>query len=211
MSDFTELLGSIPKDKFKQTVNRLLNECFILKNHKDTASDYRFIIANKNTFNDVLDLLGYELVTVEAQGVITINNPSGTGRMHFSKLESIILLILRLIYIEKMKELSQVQDVIITLEDIYEKYGMLKLGKLRKDLLVNSLRSFKRVNLIQNLDRMDRSDTEIRIQIYPSILFAVTAGSLDEVYHIAQQRLNEFAGEEDAETNDENTDEDSVD
>ena len=78
------------------------------------------------------------------------------------------------------------------LEDIYEKYDMLKLGRLRKDLLINALRTMKRMNLIQNLDRLDSCDMGMRIQIYPSILFAVTAGSLDEIYKIAQDKLTEY-------------------
>ena len=211
MNDYSEILGNIPKDKFKQAINKLLNECFVLKQYDKTASDYRLIVANADVFEGVLDLLGYELIIREDQGVITINNPAGTGRVHFSKLESIIALILRLLYIEKKKELSQVQDAIVLLEEIYEKYDMLNLGRLRKDLLINALRTMKRMNLIQNLDRLDTGDMGTRIEIYPSILFAVTAGSLDEIYKIAQDKLAEYENggdsfDTDSESSDENLD-----
>ena len=192
MTDYSEILGNIPKEKFRQTMNRLLNECFILKQNSDTASDYRFIMTNEAVFEGVLDLLGYELIARDDHGVITINNPAGTGRVHFSKLESILALILRLLYIEKMKEVSQIQDVIVLVEEIYEKYAMLNIGKLRKDLLLNALRTFKRYNLIHNLDRLDTGDPGIRIQIYSSILFALTSASLDEAYQMAQNRLAEY-------------------
>ena len=211
MNDYSEILGNIPKDKFKQAINKLLNECFVLKQYDKTASDYRLIVANSDVFEGVLDLLGYELIIREDQGVITINNPTGTGRIHFSKLESIIALILRLLYIEKKKELSQVQDAIVLLEEIYEKYDMLNLGRLRKDLLINALRTMKRMNLIQNLDRLDTGDMGTRIEIYPSILFAVTASSLDEIYKIAQDKLAEYENggdsfDTDSESSDENLD-----
>ena len=194
MSDYSMILGDISGEKFRQTVNRLLNECFILKKGSDTAADYRFILANREIFEGVLDLLGYELVVRDDQGVITIHNPSGLGRIHFSKLESILLLILRLLYLEKMKEVSQIQDVIVLLEEIHEKYAMLSLGRPRRDQMLAALRSYKRFNLIKNLDRLDTMDPGIRIQIYPSILFAVTAGSLEEVYQLARERLSEYAG-----------------
>ncbi len=210
MTDYSEMLGDVSKEKYRQVMNRLLNECFILKRPKETASEYRFIKENAEVFEGMLDLLGYELIIRDDQGVITINNPAGTGRVHLSKLESILLLILRLLYIEKMKELSQVQEVIVTVEDIYEKYNMLKLPRARRDLMTNALRSFKRVNIIQNLDRLDKGDMAARIQIYPSVLLAVTANSLEEVYKTAQDKLLEYVtGGDSDESDGENQDEDA--
>jgi len=210
MTDYSDILGDVSKEKFRQVINRLLNECYILKRAKETASDYRFIKENAEVFEGILDLLGYELIIRDDQGVITINNPAGTGRLHLSKLESILLLILRLLYIEKMKELSQVQEVIVTVEDIYEKVNMLKIPRVRRDLMTNALRSFKRVNIIQNLDRLDKGDMAARIQIYPSVLLAVTANSLDEVYKAAQIKLSEYvSGGDSDESDDENSNEDS--
>ena len=210
MTDYSEVLGDVSKEKYRQVMNRLLNECFILKRPKETASEYRFIKENAEVFEGMLDLLGYELIIRDDQGVITINNPVGTGRVHLSKLESILLLILRLLYIEKMKELSQVQEVIVTVEDIYEKYNMLKLPRARRDLMTNALRSFKRVNIIQNLDRLDKGDMAARIQIYPSVLLAVTANSLEEVYKAAQNKLLEYViGGDSDESDGENPDEDT--
>ena len=210
MTDYSEILGDLSKEKFRQVINRLLNECYILKNAKETAPEYRFIKENADIFEGMLDLLGYELIIRDDQGVITIYNPAGTGRVHLSKLESIVLLILRLLYIEKMKELSQVQEVIVTVEDIYEKYGMLKLPRVRRDLMTNAFRTFKRVNIIQNLDRLDKGDMAARIQIYPSVLLAVTANSLEEVYKIAQDKLSEYiTGGDSDESDGENTDEDA--
>ena len=210
MTDYSEILGDVSKEKYRQVMNRLLNECFILKRPKETASEYRFIKENAEVFEGMLDLLGYELIIRDDQGVITINNPAGTGRVHLSKLESILLLILRLLYIEKMKELSQVQEVIVTVEDIYEKYNMLKLPRARRDLMTNALRSFKRVNIIQNLDRLDKGDMAARIQIYPSVLLAVTANSLEEVYKTAKDKLLEYVtGGDSDESDGENQDEDA--
>lgn len=193
MSDFYEVLGNTPKEKFRQVINRLLNECFLLKKVDDTASDYRFIISNKTSFEGVLDLLGYELIVQDDLGVITINNLNGTGRIHFTMFESVILLILRLLYIEKMKELSQINEIIVYLEDIYEKYDMLNRGRIRKDQMLNALRKFKSFNLIQNLDRLDTGNMDIRIQIYPSITFAITSTSLDDLYKTAADRVMEFS------------------
>lgn len=200
MNDLTDVLGNVSREKFRSSVNRLLNECFLLKTCKDTSSDYLFVIANQNLIAGYLNLLGYDLVINEEHGVLALSNSAGTGRIHLSKRESILLLILRILYIEKKKALSQSDNAIVLMEEIYDKYHMLKLQqKLRKDHLQTALSRFRRMHLIQNLDRMDAADMGVRIQIYPSILFAVSATGLDEIYQKAQQKLTEYenGGEDD--------------
>ena len=46
------------------------------------------------------------------------------------KIESILLLILRLLYIEKRKQLSQIDDVIIIADEIYDKYTEKQAGRM---------------------------------------------------------------------------------
>ena len=41
--EFIDVLENIPKDKFRVTANKLLNECFMIKKNKDTVSEYHFI------------------------------------------------------------------------------------------------------------------------------------------------------------------------
>ena len=101
--EFIDVLENIPKDKFRVTANKLLNECFMIKKNKDTVSEYHFILNYRDCFISLFDVLGYELVIQEDQGVIGINNPAGTGRIHLKKIESMLLLILRLLYIEERK------------------------------------------------------------------------------------------------------------
>ena len=98
MNEWIELPEGVSKERFRTAMNRLLNECFLLKRCKDTQSDYLYILANKDLFGNFLDFLGYELLINEEYGVISLNNPAGTGRIHLSKLDSILLLILRVLY-----------------------------------------------------------------------------------------------------------------
>ena len=164
-----------------------------MKKHKDTASDYNYILNNKDAFIEYFDILGYELIIDEQNGVIGLNNPSGTGRIHLKKIESILLLILRLLYIEKRKQLSQIDDVIIIADEIYDKYSMLKMNaKLDKTAMRNTLGMFQRYHLIGKLDA-DMSNPDTRILIYPSILFAVTVSSLDDLYQSAKDKLDKYS------------------
>ena len=209
--EFIDVLENVPKDKFRATANKLLNGCFILKKNKDTISDYNFILNYRDYFSSLFDVLGYELVIQEDQGVIGINNPAGTGRIHLKKIESMLLLILRLLYIEERKKISQTGDVVIIVDQVYDKYNMLKMqNKLDKTTLRNSMGLFRRYHLIQNLDA-DMSNPDTRVIIYPSILLAVANSSLDDMYQSAKDKLDKYGrgGEDRADSSDdEETDED---
>ena len=209
--EFIDVLENIPKDKFKATANKLLNECFIIKKNKDTVSEYNFILNYRDYFVSLFDVLGYELVIQEDQGVIGINNPAGTGRRHLKKIESMLLLILRLLYIEERKKVSQTGDVIVIVDQVYDKYNMLKMqNKLDKTTLRNSMGLFRRYHLLQNLDS-DMSNPDTRVIIYPSILLAVANTSLDDLYQSAKDKLDKYGrgGEDRADSSDdEEADED---
>ena len=209
--EFIDVLENVPKDKFRATANKLLNECFILKKNKDTISDYNFILNYRDYFISLFDVLGYELVIQEDQGVIGINNPAGTGRIHLKKIESMLLLILRLLYIEERKKISQTGDVVIIVDQVYDKYNMLKMqNKLDKTTLRNSMGLFRRYHLIQNLDA-DMSNPDTRVIIYPSILLAVANSNLDDMYQAAKDKLEKYGrgGEDRADSSDdEEVDED---
>ena len=209
--EFIDVLENVPKDKFRATANKLLNECFIIKKNKDTISDYNFILNYRNYFISLFDVLGYELVIQEDQGIIGINNPAGTGRIHLNKIESMLLLILRLLYIEERKKVSQTGDVVVIVDQVYDKYNMLKMqNKLDKTTLRNSMGLFRRYHLIQNLDA-DMSNPDTRVIIYPSILLAVANSSLDDMYQAAKDKLDKYGrgGEDRADSSDdEETDED---
>ena len=209
--EFIDVLENIPKDKFKATANKLLNECFIIKKNKDTVSEYNFILNYRDYFVSLFDVLGYELVIQEDQGVIGINNPAGTGSIHFKKIESMLLLILRLLYIEERKKVSQTGDVIVIVDQVYDKYNMLKMqNKLDKTTLRNSMGLFRRYHLLQNLDS-DMSNPDTRVIIYPSILLAVANTSLDDLYQSAKDKLDKYGrgGEDRADSSDdEEADED---
>ena len=202
--EFIDVLENVPKDRFKQVTNKLLNECFLLKKSKDTASEYNFVLNYREHFISLFDLLGYELVIQESQGVIGINNPTGTGRIHLKKIESMLLLILRLLYIEERKKISQTEEVVVIMDQVYDKYNMLKMqNKLDKTTMRNAMGLFKRYHLIYNLDS-DMSNPDTRIYIYPTVLLAVPNTNLDQIYQEAKDKLTKYGkgGEDLADSSD---------
>lgn len=202
----------VQKEKFRIAANKLLNHCFILKKREDTRKEYIFILQNKSSFQEYFDLLGYELDINETQGVIALSNLYGTGRLRLKKIESILLLILRLLYVEKKKELSLSDDIVVTTDEVNEKYNMLKIQSkltLDKTTLRESMRIFKKYNIISTIDR-DVAMSDARIIIYPSVLFAVPNDNLNDAYTHANEMLDQYIRGGEA-SDDENTDQDTTD
>jgi len=199
-----QLLENVSREKFRINANKLLNECFILKECPDTKNCYYFVLKEKDLFKAYFDLLGYEVVLNEDSGIISLNNLFGTGRIRLRKLDSILLLIIRLIYIEEKKRLSQTDSVITQSDEIYDRYRSLTGIRLKKHELKTSLGLLKRYHIINNLDS-DMSDPETRIQIYASVTLAFDPAQLDQVYEQSRDKLNKYVNGGGA---DESTDED---
>ncbi len=202
------------KEKFRVAANKLLNQCFLLKKREDTRKEYIFVRQNRELFLPYFDLLGYDLKINEDQGVIGIVNQFGTGRLSLGKYESIFLLILRLLYIEKRKELATFsEEVTVLMEEVREKYAMLKV-KTRPMLDKGSERSmvslFRRYNLIQNLDS-DVNQPDARLVIYPSIIMAVPVENINEYFEMTERKLNEYAGGKEDGKSEEDPDQSAVD
>lgn len=202
------------KEKFRIAANKLLNQCFLLKKREDTRKEYIFVRQNRELFVPYFDLLGYDLKINEDQGVIGIVNQFGTGRLALGKYESIFLLILRLLYVEKRKELATFsEEVTVLMEEIREKYAMLKVkskSMLDKGMERNMVSLFRRYNLIQNLDS-DVNQPDARIVIYPSIIMAVPVENINEYFEMTERKLAEYAGGKDDGKSEENFDESPVD
>lgn len=192
------------KEKFRIAANKLLNQCFLLKKKEDTKKDYIFVKQNKEFFIPYFELLGYDIKINEDQGVIALVNQFGTGRLNLSKYESILLLILRLLYMEKRKELTTFsEEVTVLMEEVREKYALLKIKAkpmMDKGMEKNMVSLFRRYNLISNLDS-DVNQADARIIIYPSIIMAVTVEDVNEFYKMTERKLNDYAKSKEEEQN----------
>lgn len=169
------------KDEFRRVCNKLMSICFICKQNADTKSEYYFILRQKPVFERYLDILGYMLEINEEYGVIQLVNRENYNHVHLRLYDSIILLILRILYDEKKRELS-LTDVVVNIGDIQEKYLSLKIREkqIDKTTMNNALRLFKRYNLIALLDK-DLTQEDSRIVIYDSILMAVRVEDIKRV------------------------------
>lgn len=179
--DLFEGLHDREREEFKRVCNRLMSMCFINKQNSSTKSEYYFIMRHKEIFMRYIDILGYTLDINEHYGTIQLINREGYNHARLKLADSIILLILRILYDEKKRELS-LGDVVISVGDIQEKYISMKIRdkQIDKTTMSNALQLLKRFNIIEILDR-DLTQEDARIVIYDSVLMAVRADDIKRV------------------------------
>jgi hypothetical protein len=192
--------STVQKEKFRIAGNKLLNHCFLLRKKEDTKTDYIFVIQNKELFIPYFELLGYEIHINEDQGVIALVNSHGSGRLSLKKYESIMLLLFRLLYIEKRKEIGSYSDeVVVLMEELREKYAALRIEAkpiMDKKMEQSIISLFRRYNIVKNIEG-DVNQSDTRIIIYPSVMMAVTVENINEYYENSVAKLSEYKGDKD--------------
>jgi len=192
MEMFTE--STAMKERFRLSANRLLNNCFLLKHKDETRDDYYFVTQHQIHFIEYFDLLGYTLIFNENQGVVALTSGNSTGRLRFKLIETMGLLIIRLLYLEKREELCLSDEVVITVDDIHTKYNMLEIkGKpsIDKTTFRELIKLFKNYNLLTNMDS-DLSLSDTRIKVYASILFGIPSDNIKQIHTQVSEKLGTY-------------------
>lgn len=185
----------------EEIANYLLNNCFIIGNVDSTREKYYYVINNEESFRQIFQPIGYTLVIHRNLRVVQLVNNHGTGRIALKKYESIMLLIFRLMYVEKRESLSASEDkVVVSVEEIKNEYEKLNLPrKFDKVLLEDSLRNIKRYNLVQPLNKL--LDMDAKIQIYPSVMLAMPDTNISKAYEQTSKLLARYVNSEKEEEN----------
>lgn len=187
----------------EEIANYLLNNCFLIGNVDSTRDKYYYVINHEESFRQIFQPIGYALVIHRNLRVIQLVNNHGTGRLALKKYESIMLLIFRLMYVEKRESLSTSEDkVVVTVEEVKNEYEKLNLPRrFDKGLLEDSLKNIKRYNLVQPLDKLLFMDA--KIQIYPSVMLAMPDTTISKAYEQTSKLLAQYVNsDEEDESND---------
>lgn len=181
----------------EEIANYLLNNCFLMGTVDTTREKYYYVINHEESFRRIFLPIGYTLVVHRNLRVIQLINNHGSGRVILKKYESIILLILRLLYVEKRESLSTSEDMVFaTVEEIKNEYEKLNLPrKFDRVLLEESLRNIKRYNLLKVEDRL--SDMDAKIRIYPSVMLAMPDVNINKAYEETAKLLAQYENSED--------------
>lgn len=180
----------------EEIANYLLNNCFLMGTVDTTREKYYYVINHEESFRQIFLHIGYTLVIHRNLRVVQLINNHGSGRIALRKYESIILLIFRLLYVEKRESLSTNEDrIYATVEEIKNEYEKLNLPrKFDRAFLEDSIRNIKRYNLVQVADKL--VDMDARIQIYPSVMLAMPDSNISKAYDETVKLLSQYENSE---------------
>lgn len=176
----------------EELANYLLNHCFIIGNLESTREKYYLLTNNEEEMQEIFRPLGYSIVINRNLRVAQLINLHETGRIELRKYESILLLIFRLLYVEKRETLSVSEQLVLTtVEEVENEYNKLNLPKkLDRRMLEDALRTFKKYNLAIMIDRLE--NTSSRIQILPSVMMSMPEQAITKAYERTKELLLQY-------------------
>lgn len=174
------------KQMFSNVCNQLLFNNFLSKEKKDTKDAYYFVLNYKRMFDEYFEVMGWEVILSSENGAIQLYNRDNKNLFRLKKNDSIILIILRILYQEKITSYTDSgNSVVVKVDEIHQKYESLEYKKkIYKTDLVTILRMFKRFNLIEPQGDVTRGSCDI--VIYPTILLAVNNYNIEVLYQMLQ-------------------------
>jgi len=177
------------QEDFTKVANILLSSNFLSKDKKDNSKYYYFVLNYKQYFDEFFAILGDEVIINRDLGMAQLKNNYNPGNLRLKKEETFIILILRILYQEKLINTTLNNVAMITIDEIHNKYQSFGFKrKIFKTELESALRLFKKYNLIDNLGDMTMSST--KIIIFPTITMAIPVFNIQECYSYITQLEN---------------------
>ncbi len=185
MAGFEELyepLNEKEKALFSETVNRLLARTFLVFEREEDRRAYRFVEKNLTLFRQYLDLARWDLYHDQQLAVIQLYNRDEQNRRNFTLQETIFLFILRLLYDDRRRELRLTDQVLVSGQEIQEKYLALGIRQRlpARDDLQRTLKLFSRFSLL-DLKNGHWREAEALYQLYPSLLLVLNTADLESL------------------------------
>ncbi|HAQ57078.1 MAG TPA: hypothetical protein DCR44_06750 [Acholeplasmatales bacterium] len=192
LQNFENLTGA-QRQMFADTVVRLLANAFLARDKKDNKELYYFVLSFKNYFDEYFGVIGYELILDRDRGALQLVTKENQNLVKLKKEESLILLILRILYHQHLVETSVNDNVVIMIDEIHQKYDALELKKkMNKTDLVSVIRLYRKYNLIEPLG--DPAIGNTRVIIYPTILMAISTQNINDVLDVIRRLASKEGG-----------------
>ena len=161
----------------QRKVTEFINQTFLLERRYDRKTkryqinkDYYQCSKHLEFIKAYFAIMDIDVMENSQIGVIYIRGEQVVGEK-LSKLATLYILILKLIYDEQMSTVSTSVNAITSLGEIHEKLGTYRL--LKKQPSVTEIRRtialLKRYQLIEPLDILEEMDGQSRLVIYPTV------------------------------------------
>ncbi len=182
MLDGYQSLNVSQKNTFRECANKLISYTFLARDKEDNKEDYYFVVSFQSLFEEFFSILGYEIEIDQALGTIMLSSDNNSNVLKLNRDNTVVLLILRLLYSERLKETTLNSNIVINVEDIQNKYNYLEIKqRINKTDLVKALRTFRKYNLIEVIGLKDALVANTKVVLMPTILQAIKVSDINEV------------------------------
>ena len=174
-------LNDSKKEEFSRLTNKLLSYNYICASRPRDLDDYYKIIADFELYASYFALMDYVLENHNVDKVLNLYNLQNYNRYSFKKNESVILLLLRRFYYQKMQEVSLLDNITITLQQLHDAINATGIfdKRINKSELKEVFRVLKRYNIIDVTGNSD--DDNALIIIYPTITYVLPVERLEQI------------------------------
>ncbi len=177
MIEYYENLMEDEQKKVSEVIECLYKQTFLLeriydKRNKRYVINKSFYLCDKHFefIQAYFAIMGIEVVQNAQMGVIYLRNEQVMGD-RLSRLATLYVLVLKLIYDEQMATVSSSVHVVTTIGAIHEKLGV--YGLLEKEPSMSKIKEtlalLRRYQVISLTDSIDTIDGYSRIIVYPTI------------------------------------------
>ena len=177
MLEYIKELSGEEQDRMQEVLGQLYRQTFLLERKYDKRSgrlvsnkEYYFCERHMEFLTDYFSVAGIRLGQDSELGTIYIQGAEGVGEK-LPKLATIYILLLKLIYDEKMAAVSSSVNIVATLGELNAKAGEFRLvrGLPSMTKMKRASASLKKYQLIELLDAVEEQNENTRILIYPCI------------------------------------------
>ncbi len=181
-------ISSLPEKSQRdlpRVVNRLLGQVFLYQDKDDDKDDYYFIHRNRAACQTALELAGFNLLHDDYHRIFQAVSEYSYCRARYKLDETLMILVLRKLYEERIERLSLAQDPVVTIGEVREEYRIITgkerdLGIIQYETLLRRLRT---MGLLDTLDgrTIDVRDGEARLRLRGSVRMILPIQTVDEL------------------------------
>lgn len=183
-------LTETEKEKFSRICNKILDKNFLIRQKESDKEDYFFVVGHLTLFQNYFMLMDYMVTHYETDQIVALSTEANRNRARLRRNDTIMLLVLRLLYQKKSKEATQLNQILVSVKDIQEELDRTSLfkGKIPKTELQTTMRMLKSFSLI-DFQSSNLINDDTRVEIYPSLLRVV---NIDDMTKLETQ-LNAYS------------------
>jgi hypothetical protein len=168
-----------------RVVNRLVGQTFLYGDVETDKDDYYFVNRYRSTFEGMLELAGFQLLHDDFHRIFQVISDFSYCRAHYRLDETLMIVVLRKLYEERVEHLSLANDPVVTIGEVREEFRTITgkeraLGIVQYELLLRRLRG---MGLVDTLDgrTIDVRDADARLRLRGSIRMILPVQSADEM------------------------------